>query len=410
MVLLAMAAACSDASGPEQAPALITQLPRQLSAGEQALVAAGNTFGFELLQELNTVRADSNLFISPLSAAMALGMTLNGASGQTFEEMRATLALDGLSQEDINASYTSLIALLRDLDRQVEFRLANAIWYRDTFGPAISPSFLSTTKTHFDAAVEGLDFDSPQAVTTINDWVKRSTNGKIAKMVDDISPEIVMYLMNAIYFKGNWRKAFERSKTANLPFAVRGGPLSSSPSVPTMTGKVSVRQSFTAEVEVAELSYGGDAFVMTILMPRQGRDVNSMIASMDVESWTSATASLGAPRELDVYLPKVRLSLDYRLNDPLKALGMRLAFVPYEADFTRLSPSEGRRLYIDEVRQKTFVDVSEEGTEAAAVTSVGIGIVSLPPTVRIDRPFVFALRERISGAILFLGKVVDPRQ
>jgi serine protease inhibitor len=408
-LLLGVAAACGDASGPPSAPAIISQLPRQLSAGEQAIIAAGNTFGFDLLRELNATRADSNIFISPLSASMALGMTLNGASGETFDEMRSTLALDERPLDEINASYASLITLLRGLDRQVDFRLANAIWFEDTFASAIAPSFLTTTKTHFDATVQGLDFSSPQALTTINDWVKQSTSGKIEKMLDEIDSDVVMYLMNAIYFKGSWREAFERAKTSNQPFAVRGGSIASSPSVPTMFGKVSLRHGRMGNVDVVELPYGGDAFVMTILLPDEGRNVNDVVSSLDVAQWTSATGSLAAPRDLDIYLPRVKMSLEYPLNESLQRLGMPSAFQPYQADFSRLSPSRGRELYIDEVRQKTFVDVNEEGTEAAAVTSVGIVPVSLPPTIRVDRPYVFALRERISGTILFLGKVVDPR-
>ncbi len=168
IALVVLSAACTDASGPSDSPPRITALPRTLSAGEQAVIGASNTFGFDLFRELEKTRADSNIFMSPLSATMALGMTMNGAAGQTFDEMRTTLGFGTSPASEINASYRSLIELLRGLDETVDFRIANSIWYRTGF--PFETTFLDESRQFFDARVSALDFDAPTAPTTINDW------------------------------------------------------------------------------------------------------------------------------------------------------------------------------------------------------------------------------------------------
>jgi serpin B len=331
-------------------------------------------------------------------------MTLNGASGNTYTEMRAGLSLPDRPLAELNTSYQGLISLLRGLDKTVDFRIANSVWYDNGFSPSIAPTFLNDTRTFFDAQVQGLDFASASAPGTINSWVNTSTNGKIQKIIDRIPPEMVMYLINAVYFKGAWRNAFDPKQTSDQEFTTHRGQRVT---VKTMTRKGGYRSATIGGTEVVELPYGGDAFVMTIAMPPEGQSVNAFVSSLTPATWAGFTASL-AERDWELYLPKFRLEWEDTLNDELKVMGIREAFVPDGADFTRLSPTRGRNLYISEVKQKTFVDVNEEGTEAAAVTSVGIGVTSLPPSVRINRPFVFALRERLSGTVLFLGKIVRP--
>lgn len=397
-------AACADSTGPSAQPSLITALPRQLSGAEQAIVSATPQFGFGLFRAVNRTFADSNVFISPLSASMALGMTLNGAAGATYDEMRTSLGLPDRPLAELNGGYRALIDLLRSIDKTVDFRIANSIWYRSTFGSAIAPVFLADTKASFDAQVSALDFKSPSAPATINTWVKSSTNGKIDKIIDRIPDNMVMYLINAIYFKGAWRDPFDPKQTANAGFVAPGGQRLQ---VPTMTRKGKYRAALVGGTQVVELPYGGDAFVMTIAMPAEGTSINTFVSDLTPTSWQTLTATLGASSN-DLYLPKFKLEWSDKLNDELQAMGMRQPFVEGGADFTRLSPSIGRDLFISEVKQKTFVDVNEEGTEAAAVTSVGIGVTSLPVAIRIDRPFVFAIRERLTGTLLFLGKIVKP--
>jgi len=405
LATVAVVAACSDATGPSAGARRITELPRALSSGEQAVIGASNAFGFNLLRELDRTRAASNIVMSPLSASMALGMTMNGASGQTFDEMRATLGFGTQPSAEINASYRSLIDMLRALDRTVDVRIANAIWYRDGF--PFETSFLDESKQFFDAKVAPLDFAAAGAVPTINDWVKASTNGKIDNIVDGPIPaDLVMYLINAIYFNGSWTTRFDKSLTKPDQFTTFDG---STAPIAMMRRTDTIRVAETADAQVVELPYGGDAFAMTIILPKPGGSIGALIASLSSATW-DATVATATPQDVELYMPKFSLRWEALLNDPLQSLGMRLAFQGDVADFTRMSRAAGNRLYISKVKQKSFVDVHEEGTEAAAATSVEISVTCTcgPRVIRIDRPFVFAIRERLSGTILFLGKIVRP--
>lgn len=401
-VVLAVAA-CTDPAGP--LPPEITALPRQLTAVESEMVTAANEFGFRLLKEVNTASASANVFLSPLSASMALGMTMNGAEGATFTEMRSALGFGPRTYAELNASYQSLIALLRGLDPRVEFRIANAIYYDQVdIGSAVEPLFVQESQRYFDAEVKGMDFRVATAVDTVNAWANRNTNGRIPEILDAIDPQIVMLLMNAIYFKGDWREGFKASETRDDVFHKPGG---SQVLVPMMNRKGGFRVGRTSNAQVAELPYGGDAFVMTIVMPDEGVDINTFVAGLTPASWAEATGGLSGA-EVPLSLPKFTLAWEDTLNDELQRMGMLQAFVPNGARFTRISRTMGTQLYIDFVKQKAFVDVNEVGTEAAAVTVVGVGVTSAPIPVVIDRPFVFAIRERLSGTVLFLGKIVDP--
>ena len=396
--------ACGDPAAPQGTPPVITTLPRQLTTVEAEMVNAANSFGFNLLKEVNKSFAGENVFMSPLSASMALGMAMNGAEGTTFEEMRSSLGYGPRTYQELNASYKSLIELLRGLDPKVEFKIANAVYYDlADIGAAVEQTFLTESREFFDAEVKGLDFRRPETVDTVNAWANVNTNGKIPRILDAIEAQIVMLLMNAIYFKGDWRAAFKTDQTTDDVFHAPGGDIT----VRMMNRSGGFRSGRTSNAVVAELPYGGDAFVMTIFMPDQGVDINTFVAGLTAAGWSQALSGL-RDATVPLALPKFKLAWEDTLNEELKALGMRQAFIPDGAQFTRISRSMGNHLYIDFVKQKAFVDVNEVGTEAAAVTVVGIGLTSAPMPVRIDRPFVFAIRERLSGTVLFLGKIVRP--
>ena len=411
LATLLLLPACSE--GPTE-PRPIQALPRPLSSAEQATITASNQFAFDLFRQLSAEQPDSNpqatepqaknLFLSPLSASMALGMTMNGARGETFEAMGGTLGFAGLSQHEINASYRSLIGLLRGLDPRVQMLLGNSIWYRDTF--SFHPEFFDTTSTYFDAEVAGLDFGDPASVNTINAWVKESTKGKIDAILEQIGPLDVMYLINAIYFKGDWTRQFDKQDTRDAPFYNASGERQIG-TVKMMHRKGPILLARGDDFAAADLPYGGGAFSMTVILPERGVEVDEVIASLTPERWQTLTDSF-EEADLEVYLPRFRLEYEGSFNKALKAMGMGIAFgdggVP---DFTGMSP-HGRDLFISEVLQKTFVNVDEEGTEAAAVTKVTIELVSLPPSFTVDRPFIFAIREKFSGSILFIGKMVEP--
>lgn len=393
------ALACAE--GPT-APVQITALPRALSAAEQALIAADNRFAFKLLRRAAAETGDTveNLFISPLSVAMALAMTYNGAAGTTEEAMRATLELEGMAVLDVNAAYRGLIDLLRRLDPQVRFRISNSIWYRQDV--AVEQPFIAANRTFYDARVEALDFASPGAAQVINGWVSEQTEGLIREVVESPIPQNdLLYLINAIYFKGNWTRQFDKNLTAPRPFRLVDGTTTT---VPTMTygREVAVRVAGDQAVEVLDLPYGGRAFSMTIVMPREAGDIDALTAGLTTEQWDAWIAGLDSTGS-DVSLPKFTLTNDLLLNSTLAALGMGIAFTE-AADFGRMTP---RGVFISRVKHKTYVDVNEEGTEAAAVTAVAM-TDSEGPRVSVDRPFVFALRENLSGTILFLGVIRNP--
>ena len=395
--MLGVVAAC--ASDPV-APRTLEALPRPLSDAEQFIGTSGNGFTFDLLRQVNSQQRDSNVFLSPLSASMALGMALNGAAGTTADEMRRALGFGEASQGQINEGYRGLIGLLRGLDPATELRVANSIFYDRTF--PFEQTFLSTGKTWFDAEVEGLDFGAPASLKTINDWASRATNGKIPTIMEQIDPDAVMFLINAVYFKGTWRSRFDPAQTADAPFNALGG---ASEPMKLMRQQEKLRYFENAELQAVDLLYGNSAFAMTVVLPREGRDVNAMTEALTATAWTEMSSKF-IEREVELYLPKLTLKYERKLNDDLKALGMNQAFIEGGADFTGMSPRGD--LYVSSVKQQTFVDIHEEGTEAAAVTTVTMAPTSMPviPVMRVDRPYLFAIRERFSGTILFVGKIV----
>jgi serine protease inhibitor len=401
-IILVVSASCgimpSEPDGLESPPALDV-LPRPLTAGEQSIIGAANAFSFSLFRAVNS-SPDSNVFTSPLSASFALGMTMNGAAGATYEQMRSALAFGSMAEGDINAGYKGLIDLLRGLDPEVDVRIANSIWHDAGF--PVTPAFADASHTFFGAEVRGLDFSSQASVSTINDWVSDATAGKIPTIVDGLDENLVMLLINAIYFKGSWRERFDPSLTRDAPFH---GVMGDEPAKLMHRDDV-MSYLETTDFQAVDLPYGNSAFTMTVVLPKEGRSIETLASSLEPAQWSAWTSQLHAT-QVDLHLPRFRLEWERSMNEDLKSLGMRDAFVDGVADFSRLSP-QGSQAFISFVKQKTYVDVNEEGTEAAAVTAVGVSVTSMPQTVtmRVDRPFLFVIRERLSGTVLFMGKIV----
>jgi len=376
---------------------------RELTPLEKSLVESDNKFGLKLFREVNHAEVDKtkNVFISPLSVSMALGMTLNGANGSTLEAMQETLELAGLTIEEINQSYKSLIELLVQLDPKVKFQIANSIWHRDDY--TFEQRFIDLNKTFFNAIVRALNFGDPSAKDIINGWVKANTNNLIDKIIDEIKRDHVMFLINAIYFKGDWTSQFDPAKTQDDLFTVIDG---STKPCKMMHQQQDFHYFENASFQAVDLPYGDAGFSMAILLPRVRTQIDSLIAQHTSENWAAWTDGFST-QKVDLAMPKFTTRYEIKLNDALAALGMGVAFTDL-ADFTRMYAPGG--LAIDEVKHKTFVKVDEEGTEAAAVTSVGVVDTSLPQIIsmRIDHPFVFAIRENHSQTILFIGKIVAP--
>ena len=394
--------ACNSAFGPDRdTPAVRTALPRALTSSEQQAIRASNSFGLGLLQHVTAANPDDNVLLSPLSASVALAMAYAGAADSTETAMRRVLGWGDASRDAVLSAYRELPTMLSGLDRTVDVRLANAMWVRDGF--EVFPSYTSEVQSRFAAQVRGGDF-GPTTVAAMNAWAREQTNGRIPEVVQALDDDLVVVLMNALYFKGSWRTRFDPARTQQASFTTTSGAARSVPMMQRMADSVSV---LYGEREMwAELPYGNTAYVMTLVRPNGTTTPTQWLAQTTTAQFEAAIAQLaGRGGRAEIRMPRFRFETSYQLRPVLENMGMEVAFNSGAANFSRLA---ARRLFISYVKQDAFIDVNEEGTEAAAVTQVGIMPVSAPPSFVLDRSFVFFIRERLSGTILFAGVVADP--
>ncbi len=383
--------------------------PRSLSNYEKGIVESGNDFGIELFKQVAANNPDSNICVSPLSVAMALGMTYNGARTTTKEAMDSVLDLTGMDIAEVNQAYQSLIDLLVNLDPVVQFELANSIWYRNSFD--ISQDFVDLNRDYFYAEINPMDFGDPTVVDIINGWVNDQTHGKIEEIIDPpISPNTVMYLINAIYFLADWKYQFDPEETYASDFYINDDETSSC-NMMSQFNTISYVQEQDGP-SVVRLPYGNGLYEMVLLRPAYGQSVDEFIAGLDsetLEQWLENTSE----GEVDIRMPKFEMKFEDELKNELSDMGMGIAFTPNVADFTGMKGSNQdiKDLLISKVIHKTFIRVDEDGTEAAAVTAVEIEYTSEPgyPTIMFNRPFVFMIVENHSGTILFTGRMNCPQ-
>jgi serine protease inhibitor len=382
-----------------------TKYVRALTPNETELVSADNRFGLKLFQQIVKSDSQENPVISPISVSMALGMTLNGANGSTREAMESTLELQGLSQQQINEAYQSLIKLLLSLDPKVDFRIANSIWYRD--GLSFEQEFIDLNKLYFNAVVHGLDFSNLASRDIINQWVSNNTNGRIKEIVEKINPNDIMFLINAIYFKGIWTYQFQEDLTHDDLFNLPNGTQIAC-HLMCQEGKFAYLD--TDKFQAIDLPYGDGDFRMTIFLPKSGITVESLILSMDNNVLNQWFQSFSVQKGI-IEIPKFELKYKIQLKKVLTLLGMGIAFDPHGADFTKLY-SGPQNAFISRVLHKTYIKVDEKGTEAAAVTSVVIDLTSAGNGnefyFKANRPFLYIIRENHSNTILFIGKMSAP--
>lgn len=376
----------------------------EVSKKSKKLIDADNKFGLELFQRVNQAEETENIMVSPLSISMALAMTYNGANGETKKAMAETLKLHGLSPEDINNSYQTLVAALASLDKKVILEIANSIFYREGFD--VKKEFVIINQEYYDAEVSSLDFSSPTAVATINNWVADKTYDKITHIIHEISPAHVMFLLNAIYFKGIWQTEFNKKSTFKRSFQTETGEMQ----VDMMSKQDTLKYYSNELFRTIELPYGMGNYNMQIFLPQPDKKVENIIEKLDNDTWQNWMNNLDQEEQIDLQLPKFKFKYEIKLNDILSAMGMGVAFSD-SADFSEMS--ETTPLKISYVKHKTFVEVNEEGTEAAAVTIVGIEKTSAGPPrqfipFHVDRPFLFTITEKDTGAILFIAKVMKP--
>ena len=403
---VAVAACTSPTDGTQAAQPVITALSRPLTPQEKVAATATTEFGLALFRTVNASTArDSNIALSPVSASLALGMLMNGAEGQTFDEIRTTLGFGDRPIAEVNAAYKSLIPLLTNVDPSVTMKFANAGWF-DLRAPS-SAGFATTINDVFVAKVATLPLSSPATVKTINEWASANTNGRVPKIVDGIDASVIALLMNATYFKGKWREQFDAASTRSAPFRVT---LTRTEQLLTMFNeKGLVRAGGTPDgTLIGELPYGGDAFVMDVIVPPLGT-IEAAADALTPSRFRSLLALLpDSSSAMLLALPKFRLETGRELKPALGALGIHRAFG--DAQLAPMFAGPRADAQVSSVLQKVFVDVNEEGTEAVAVTLVTVveRTSASPPQFVVDRPFLFVIRERLTGTILFLGKVARP--
>ena len=371
-------------------------------SADKNLVDANGGFGFDIFKELTAEDKDSNVFISPLSILLALGMTYNGAVGDTNLAMAEALGFNEFDLEELNSGFHDLLVSIMNADSDIELSIANSIWYKLGYG--VNQDFIDRNEKYYSSEVNEIDFTGSGALDTINGWIEDATKEKIKKMLDVIPPDAVMYLINAIYFKGDWTSPFEESMTVDDDFYLLDG---TTKTVPMMSQEGNFAYFDGDNFSAAKLPYGEEKMAMYIILPDEGVELDSVIESLNEESWDGIRQSFYGT-EVSLVMPKYKMEYGIKiLNDVLINLGMGIAFGA-EADFSGISPG----IFISQVLHKAVIEVNEKGSEAAAATVVEMVESAMEPTEIVEfivnRPFFFMIGDDRSGSILFMGKVVEP--
>ena len=366
--------------------------------------AATSSFAFKLYNQILKKRTGDNTFVSPVSVMLALAMTYNGADGTTRQAMARTLELEGMSLEEVNSAFANLKSALAQADPKIQLKIANSLWAKKEL--TMKPAFMERNKQYYGAEIASLNFSDPAAADAMNSWVNKNTEGKIPTIVDAISPEDILFLINAIYFKGQWQLEFDKKKTKPDVFRLLGGEQKTLPMMSQSAGYLYYKgknfQSFA-------LPYGKGGVSMYVFLPDEQTNLDQFEQDLTRENWDMWMKSF-TRRPGDVMLPRFKVEWGAKLNDALKAMGMAEAF-DERADFSQIAGPEFGKLFISRVVHKSICEVNEEGTVAAAVTSVVVGVTSAPPekfVIKVDRPFFFAIRDTATGLVLFMGSVTNP--
>lgn len=396
-ILSALFVSCQS-NGPEPEPEKRGRKDIVLTKAEQEINRLNNVFAFNLLRKVSQdAGPEGNLLLSPLSVSLAIAMLNNGAEGQTLREIQETLGYGDLTRDEMNGYFQKMLAAIKEADTEATFEIANSIWIRENF--VVKEAFKDVNRKYYGAEVRNEDFDNPQTVRTINDWCAAQTHDKIPEFIDKIDASAVMYLINALYFKASWAFQFDKDATASERFTNSDGSQ-------THTSVMNLEESLVhgegETFDLLELPYGNATFSMIVLLPKEGVSLSSVVEALNAGSWEERLSQM-YEKKVNLKLPRFKIEYEKLLNEELKAMGMESMFIDGAADFSLIHDAE---LVVSEVRQKTFAQVNEEGTEAAAVT----GVVLVPtstgaPAVSFHatRPFLYIIREQSTGALLFTG-------
>lgn len=369
------------------------------------LVGASNTFGLKLFHELQQQAPNDNLLISPASVVLAFAMVYNGADGSTKAELDSVLAFHGMSADSINDAAKALTASLMGADTAVELSIANSVWAKPGF--PFTPSFLDITDQMYGAKARPLT-----STAEVNQWVADATHDKITQVLDEITPDLIMVLINAIYFKGDWTSKFDSTNTRERDFTLLTGEVEKKP---LMEQHGDFAYFEDSAQQVIKLPYGNRDFCMMVLLPREGVDFKAYVNDITPGRWQRLWRSAGREWKGTIALPKFEMKYGSDLTKAMEALGATMPFSPDGANFRRMFTSSGdTNVYISEVLHKTYLKVDEQGSEAAAVTAIKMKMLTsvetpLPSFMMIvDRPFVCAIVDDTTGLVLFIGAITNP--
>lgn len=390
-------------------PEAVDKATKGLTIGKGAKIAQGSAdFGFRLFRDLAGDNPGDNLFVSPLSVTMALGMTYNGAAGGTKEAFEKTLGVENALPVEINGAYRDLRTTLIGADPKVEVNIANGLWADRNF--EFKRDFLARNTEFYGARAQSIEMSNPEAAKAINDWVKEATESKIPQLFDKLAEDAKAVLVNAIYFKGLWAEPFKKESTRDRAFTGFDGK---EKSIPMMTRSDQDIDYLKAERFAAvRLPYGSGRVSMTIILPNKGVGIGSLIKDFSAKNWAAWSGQF-KPKEGSVTIPKWRVESSFELKDILKEMGLGVAFDPQKADFSAMANVKAGDLFISRVIHKTFVEVDETGTEAAAATGVEMKTTSAMPTQEVfefvaDRPFIYAITDKATGSVMFIGVFGKP--
>lgn len=409
-------AGCGGSSGTNSANNLDTRSQPPTIALEAAtkkltdqngalVVNADNEFGLSVFQSLAKSKPGDTVFISPTSLAFCLQMVYNGSAGETERAMSKALRLDGLTMDQVNDANIGLRSLMMSADPKVELATANSLWLRQGFD--VRQEFLDMNRAAYGANVNNLNFGDPKSVDIINQWCSENTKGRIPKIIDEIKQDDVMFLINAVYFKGKWSTPFKPENTKEGDFTLEDSKKIITPLM-SLSDEFSYKQG--ENYQAVRLPYGDGRLGMMIILPKVGFSASKLVEGLDYEKWQAYIAGMRSI-EGRVSIPRIKFTGDYPLAPTLRTLGFSDMLDPNRADFTRIRTQKD--VYVSGVKQKTFLEVNEEGTEAAAVTEGTLGVTSVPmPETPFElianRPFVFAIVDSQTKAILFVGILRKP--
>ncbi|AFA47387.1 proteinase inhibitor I4, serpin [Acetobacterium woodii DSM 1030] len=377
-----------------------------LASFDRSIVAKRNDFGFSLYQKL--INENENMMISPVGVTLAMDMAYNGAEGETKAVMAKALNIQGIDTERLNKNNRALLYLLTSAEPKVILNIADSLWLDQSF--EFSEPFRQTVKDNYQAQTEELDFSDPKSADTINKWVKDKTAGVIDQIVDaPIDSETMMFLINTVYFKGAWTSPFDQEQTSEQNFKTGNGQTVATPMM-FQSGAFDYLK--TVDFQAVRLPYGDEQkMAMILFLPNEESSLVEFQGQLNQENWSNWMNQL-AQKEGTIMLPRLTLTTEESLKQALTDLGMGVAFEAGKADFSGMTTAgSGGDIKISDVKHKTYLQVDERGTEAAAATSVEIGLTSMPTydfELRFDRPFFYAIQDRETGAIIFLGSVSDP--